>query len=279
MSRRDGTPVLVNGTARALERVDLSGGQPPEFNEAWLQRLLFEHPECLPIGEIEPAFKHLVSVCRELPTLHGPVDNLFMTADGQIVIAETKLWRNSQARREAVAQALDYASCLFGMGYDAFEAAALKGDFGGRSKPARLYPMLVERRPPDDREPLTEQEPQYKRKALTEQEFIDAVSLNLSRGRIVILVVGDGIRTETERLADALQSHAGFHFTFALVELAVYRVPQEGDFIVVPRTLACTKMIERGIVRLIDGTMSVEPPSKSPSENVALLLKGLRDAG
>jgi hypothetical protein len=259
MSRRDGTPVLVNGTASTLQRVELAGGQPAVLNEEWLQKLLFDHPECLPIGDIEPAFKNLVSVCRELPTLHGPIDNLFMTAEGQIVIAETKLWRNSQARREAVAQALDYASCLFGMGYDAFEAAALKGSFGGRPKPAGLYEMLAERKPSGGQD------------WLTEPEFIDAVSLNLSRGRIVILVVGDGMRTETERFADALQSHAGFHFTFALVELAVCHVPQQGGLLVMPRTLARTQMIDRGIVRVVDGKIVVEPtpPEQAGTSNIS----------
>src|SRR3546814_21173574 len=59
-------------------------------------------------------------------------------------------------------------------------------------------------------------------------------------------LVGDGIRSEVERLTESLQLHAGFHFTFALVELAVYGLPDIG-FIVHPRTLARTCMIERGV--------------------------------
>lgn len=48
--------------------------------------------------------------------------------------------------------------------------------------------------------------------ALEEAEFIDAVSLNLRRGRMLVIVLGDGIRAETEALSDLLQSHAGaFH--------------------------------------------------------------------
>src|SRR3546814_19642266 len=59
--------------------------------------------------------------------------------------------------------------------------------------------------------------------ALDEAEFIDAVSLNLRLGRMLAIVLGDGIRTETEALCDLLQSHAGAHFTFALVELATWQ--------------------------------------------------------
>jgi hypothetical protein len=197
--------------------------------------------------EIEPGFDPLISVCRELPTGHGPVDNLFMTPTGDIVILEAKLWRNPQARREVVAQALDYASCLFEMTYGEFERAALAADLGDRPRPKSLYELVVERG------------------GVPEMTFVDAVSFNLRWGRLVVLVAGDGIRSETERLAASLQSHAGFHFTFALVELAVYRVPGEGDLIVVPRTLAKTTMIERGIVRIHEGRPAIGAPGTAPS--------------
>lgn len=125
---------------------------------------MFEHPEVLPLAEIEGAIEGLISVCREMPTPHGRIDNLFITADGQIVIAEAKLWRNPQARRDVIAQALDHASCLFRMSYAEFESAALNGQFGGGQKPRSLWELVPDgmRRP--------------------EPEFIDAVSRNLRRG-------------------------------------------------------------------------------------------------
>src|SRR3546814_1369731 len=94
--------------------------------------------------------------------------------------------------------------------------------------------------------------------ALDEAEFIDAVSLNLRLGRMLAIVLGDGIRTETEALCDLLQSHAGAHFTFALVELATWQ-NSAGDILAVPSTLARTVMIERGIVRIEDGAVTVRP--------------------
>ena len=41
------------------------------YDENWLQRLLFETPEVLPIGEIDPAFTSAVPLCRELPTIEA----------------------------------------------------------------------------------------------------------------------------------------------------------------------------------------------------------------
>jgi hypothetical protein len=63
--------------------------------------------------DIEPAFTPLISICRELPTSAGYLDNLWLTPEGGIVLGECKLMRNPQARREVVAQALDYARAIF----------------------------------------------------------------------------------------------------------------------------------------------------------------------
>jgi hypothetical protein len=90
------------------------------------------------------------------------------------------------------------------------------------------------------------------------EEFFDAVSRNLKRGRAVIAVVGDGIREDIIPLANLMQSHAGHRFTFALVELAVYEAPVPGVRLVVPSVLAQTELIERGVVRIEgDGTAGV----------------------
>jgi hypothetical protein len=237
-----GTPLKISGKISApLERIALgSSGSSGAFDEAWLQRLVDRHPECLPISEIEPGFTRPVSVCMELPTRHGPIDNFLVTPDGDLVIVETKLWRNPEARRKVIAQALDYASCLFEMDYAELERAALAGDSGDRERPKSLFDAVVSG------------------EEIDESAFIDAVNANLSRGRILILVVGDGIRSETQRIVGSLQSHAGFHFTFGLVELAVFESPGTDDLIVQPRTLARTVMVERGIVVIDDKRVAVQ---------------------
>lgn len=91
-----GSPVLGAGT----------------HDEAWLQALIFAHPELLPISRIEPGFGAAVPVAREVACGHAYIDNLYLTPSGEIILAETKLWRNVQARREVVAQALAYVAAL-----------------------------------------------------------------------------------------------------------------------------------------------------------------------
>jgi hypothetical protein len=74
------------------------------------------------------------------------------------------------------------------------------------------------------------------------------------------LAAGDGIRTEAEALANLLQSHAGAHFTFALVAIELFET-QDRQFLAVPRTIAKTALIERGVVRIEDGRVVVAPPT------------------
>lgn len=218
-----------------LERVRLGLGG---HGEAWLQALIHEQPGLLPVAQIEPGLGELIPVAREVPCGHGYIDNLYLTGDGDIVLVEAKLWTNPQARREVVAQALDYVAALAQLTYEAFEQTLSRAKGG----PASLYTCVAGS--PD---------------ALSEAEFVDAVSRNLRMGRMLVLVVGDGIHQQAEVLTALLQGHAGAHFTFALVELATWRDPGSGALLVVPDVLAQTVMIERGIVRLESGGMEVLP--------------------
>ncbi len=64
----------------------------------------------------------------------------------------------------------------------------------------------------------------------------------------MVLVLGDGIRSELHALYEGLQLHAGFQFTFAMVELSIYE-NEDNEYLAIPRTLAATHRVERGVVR------------------------------
>jgi hypothetical protein len=241
--RNAAPPMLVGTSTRALQRVPLGGGNG---GEDWLQRLIDEEPSILPVGRIEPGFGSLISAVREMPCGHGYIDNLLITPQGQIVLVEAKLWSNPQARREVVGQALDYVSALMAMGYSHLEQTVMAKRGDGRS----LYD-LVEHAPD----------------ALDEINFIDALDHNLRAGRMLVLIVGDGITAESERLAELLANRVDAHFTLALVELAVYEVGQER--LVVPSVVARTMLIERGVVRLEAAGVVVDRPQQASRASAA----------
>jgi hypothetical protein len=232
MRRRDGSPLWVTDgqePAKVLRRADLGAkADPSRYDEDWLQRLLHGHPEIFPIERVEPGFGDLTSLCRELPLnlggRWGALDNLFATRNGGLVLVEAKLWRNPEARRSAVAQAMEYAAAVFRMSYSELQSAVLKARGASNVAAASLYEIVAGS------------------SDAGEADFIDAVSLNLTRGRAVIAVVGDGIREDIVPLANLLQSHAGHRFTFALVELAIYETPDPQVRLVVPSILAQTTL-------------------------------------
>lgn len=82
---------------------------------------------------------------------------------------------------------------------------------------------------------------------------------------MLVIAAGDGIRTEAEALAELLQSHAGARFTFALVAIELFRAA-EGDILAVPRTIAKTVFIERGVVKVEDGRISIEAAPSRPAK-------------
>lgn len=254
--RRDGQPQWVGDidqNVQPLMRTDLGGRTGAKFDEAWLQQLLYRCPSVFPTEQIEPGFGDLIPVCRELIVplgagRSGALDNLYVTRDGGLALIEAKLWRNPEARRSVVAQAMEYAAAIFRMGYEDLQRAVLAAR-SPKDRPARSLAEIVGWQTPD----------------LDEAEFVDAVSRNLTRGRAIIAVVGDGIREDILPLAELLQSHAGHRFTFALVELAVYESPVRDTRIVIPSVLAQTTLIERAVIRLEGDTGRVHVDAVRPS--------------
>lgn len=85
-------------------------------DEAELQALIFEHPELLSDEGSE-----LISIMREMTMKTGDnkqrIDVLAITSSGIITLVEVKLARNSQSRREVLAQIFDYISELSDYSY------------------------------------------------------------------------------------------------------------------------------------------------------------------
>lgn len=230
-------PLIVrDGRTTPLQRVAFGDR---EYNEDWLQRLLFEHPRLLPIGEIEPWFDDAMPVVRELPTRAGPLDLLYVNARGYLTLVETKLWRNPQARREVVGQVIDYAKEIARWSYGDLVEAIRMAD--PQRFPADVDPLLHLAR---------EASPDF-----DERDFVDSVQRGLRRGQFLLLIVGDGIREEVVQITDYLQSTPSLGYTLGLVEIALFRTGDAADdadapLYVQPRTLAKTEVLTRAIVEI-----------------------------
>jgi len=218
-----------NGPAIPLHPVPLDR---PAFREDTLQALLADHPQVLPVAEIEPAFAPLVCLGREIPTPSGSLDVLYVTPLGYLTLVEAKLWDNPQARREVVGQIVEYAKDFARWNFEDLDAAVRRA--GGPGAEGVLE--TVRRYDPD----------------FDAQAFIDTITRSLRRGSFLLLVVGNGIREGVETLTAYLQQTPSLHFSLALVELALYRTEpgQEWPLLVQPRTVARTSEVVRAVVEV-----------------------------
>jgi hypothetical protein len=238
-----GTPIISpggDGEAFELERVSLTGRSDDSFNESWIQERIFKHPKLLPIDQIEPVFGPLYPLCRELRTSVGNLDVLYVNDRGFLTLVECKLWRNPEARRKVVGQILDYAQALSRWSYEDLDQAVANAS--GAGLVANLRQQGVE---------------------VDEKKFIDQTAKYLKKGRFLLLIVGDGIHEEVEKISDFLQDYANLNFAFALVEEAVFRMPVEGGgYLVQPRVLCKTYEVPRFVVEVRGDGVEVSTPPR-----------------
>jgi hypothetical protein len=229
-------PRIVDESAnlRALRPVATGKRQ---FDEHWLQELLFRHPDLLPIADIDPGFGELIPLAVELPVASGFVDILYASAEGSLCLVETKLWRNPEAHRTVLAQLLDYAKDLSRLSYEdlgkaCISAAAARGDAV------------------DGLDDLVK--PAFAGRAFSSIDFEATLRQSLATGEFLLLIVGDRIRPEVALLSDVLGTAPNLEFTLALVEMNFYHL--DGDekwpVLAVPAIVGRSQEVTRAVVHI-----------------------------
>jgi hypothetical protein len=241
------TPFLIKAdkTGQALTRID---PQKKQYTENWLQELLQRHPKLLPVEEFESMFSPVTPIGREIPTNAGPIDNLFISEQGCLVIVETKLWRNAEAKREVLAQVIDYAAEVSKWSFMELDEKARKYCHKG------LIEIIQSSFDPDSEEVPTE----------------NMIAKNLRLGRFLILIVSDHIRSSLVDMLTYVNRYPHLATNVGLVELQCYQMPgDQSEIMVVPSIVAKTEIVERSIVQVnivpeVEHTLSVEQIKNEP---------------
>jgi hypothetical protein len=244
--------VCPDGTAVPLKPVPVAQKEDWQYDEAWLQRLLYLHPEALPIAEIDDSFSGLIPLCMEMDTPAGPIDAVYITPSGRLALLEAKLWRNPEARRKVIGQILDYAKELTRWGYSRLDEAVRQAR--KNASPDAIFSGITSLVAPYVSE-------------LSEARFSDAVTKSMAKGDFLLLIAGDGIREGVAAIAQFLDRNGAMHFTFGLVECAIYEAPNGGHF-VQPRVLAQTTLIRRTIFLLGDNRIAELEGAPSDQDSV-----------
>jgi len=227
--------IAADGAAMPFERMAL--GADRGFDERWLQQLLFDHPELVPLERIESGAGSIIPLLREfaLPRSSGLVflDMLAVTRSGRIVLVECKLWRNPQARREVVAQLIEYAALLRGWSFA--DLTARVKTVLGVSSPNPIFDLARSSYPD-----------------LDEATFVDAVARSLQLGDFHLIIAGDGIRSDVQAIGAYINATIGSAARLSLVEIQLWR-DDVGQILVVPQLPLRTEVIELRLVVDRDG--------------------------
>ena len=249
-----GYPVLC---AKSEEKISITAltpiiqksGVEEGYDESRLQEIVDRCPDVLAIRDFLPSAKFVVSLGREIPVdlggRPGYIDNLLVTDKGDLVIVETKLWRNPQALREVVAQVLHYGMAVMALSVPALEHAIRKGDSKSENRLSDGESIF-------DR--ISDKFGIHEESAV----FDNRLEQNIRSGEMLFLIVGDGVHLSVERFTSWLRDFKALPFQLGLIELRFFSAPPLGA-IVVPRTLLKTKEIARHVVKI---EMSAETSSQ-----------------
>jgi hypothetical protein len=164
-------------------------------DEAQLQKMLYDSPELVPIKNDD----EVAVFIREagLPG-SGSTDLIGVDSQGNILIVETKLARNQEARRRVVGQILEYGAFLWRMSFDDFD------EFFVRRRGKSVLALLAEQKP-----------------EMAIDEVRETVRRNLSDGKFHLLIAVDQINSELERIISYF-SECGGGIQLEALELELY---------------------------------------------------------
>jgi len=226
------------------------------YDESWLQELLRKYPDTLPVEEIEPVFAPLIPVGCEVSTEAGFIDNLFISPRGYLTLVETKLWRNPEARREVLAQAIDYAGSISKWSYHQLDEVSRAYTRKYDSAELGMAEWVEHHYGPLEGGKLF---------------FEDTVTKNLRLGRLLTLIVGDRVRQSMIDMLDYVNRFPHLAMDVALVELNCYywHANEQWPLLVVPALVARTEIVERSVIQVtVDtaGTYQVDVQQEKSEE-------------
>lgn len=231
-------PYIVdeNGTGQRLHLIRPQKGRI--YNEAWLQELIRSKPEILPVADIDVLYHPFVPIGREVKTVSGGrIDNLFISRNGHLILVETKLWDNPEAKREVVAQVIDYAASFSKWTYEKLDTVTKAYTRKYEGAESGLAEWV------EKRLGLVNGDPSL---------FKETVTKNLRLGRFLAIVVSDKIRTPVIEMIDYVNNYPGLAVNFALIELQGFWTGKDANWpvLLVPRIVSRTEIVERSVIEV-----------------------------
>jgi hypothetical protein len=232
-------PILISSKTdegKSLNRIEIRPRD--DRDEAWIQSLIHNHPEILPVADFDESFSPAISVGREITTNAGSIDNLYVSPTGSITVVETKLWKNPEKHRTVVAQVIDYAKELSNWDYDQLNGAILKAARAGENIEKRSLEQIVT--------------PYLQSHGVSIIDFQERVISTLENGEFLLLIIGDRISPNLALLSESISGAPGLDFRLGLIELQLYPLNENQDWplFVIPDIVGRTVERTRGVIKV-----------------------------
>jgi hypothetical protein len=147
---------------------------------------------------------------------------LVITENLDIILIETKLFRNPESHRAVVAQTIDYVRALSEIDMD-----FLKNNF----KQSRYT------------------KPDVANELFEDDYFVSALSRNLKTGNFKVMIVGDRIHPNILNMVESIQSAPHLSFTMYMAEIRPYEL-DDNNILIYPKLVANTNEVERSVIKL-----------------------------
>ncbi len=167
------------------------------LSESDLQHLIAEQPTLIPDVSAQALG------VREFATGVGPTDVVIVDADGSLTLVECKLASNDEVRRKIVGQVLDYASRLWRMSLEDFDARWVR----------RSGESLLEQ---------------------LDDQARDRLHDSLAEGSLTLVLAVDRINEDLRRIVEYLNAHTGDTVRVLAIELD--RAEHSGLELLIPTT-------------------------------------------
>jgi predicted TIM-barrel fold metal-dependent hydrolase len=203
--------------------------------EADLQALLADNPDLLPGEDMSGSPQSWLLIAAELGVPNGPeasgkwrIDHLFVDEAGVPTLVECKRSSDPRARREVVAQMLDYAAN--GVLYWSLDRlrAAFEATWQDKQDPSEVLGEFLADNPSEDQS------------LLTEEAFWNKVMDNLAKRRVRLIFVADEISRELKRLVEFMNETMSEVEVLA-VEIRHYWRDGHKDRVLVPSLVGATE--------------------------------------
>ncbi len=223
-------PISIDGDkCNELIKIDESTSG---LHENWLQKVIHENPQTYPIENSLNFGQKIISLGREINSGAGYIDILLLTSNADLIIVETKLWRNPEKSRTVLAQVIDYAKELSHWGYDDLNDAVISAQRSSKLDKIHSLKEFVTNGFPNQH--LT--------------DFLDKLSQNLQTGLLNLSIIADKISPNLLLLSETIQSSPGLNYNLSLIEMKLFKYNNE--IILIPDIVGKTKEVVRGVVKI-----------------------------